>query len=470
MSIVVPNSPIRVMAVFVNMLLAVLLFSPFSMAGDLKFLVERAETGEPLSVEEFLQMLPQAYKSNLLLGYNPRGLGLGTPEEPRIISYSPQGTSFIALQSSPEGYRGNAVEVIDFDPQTKQYTFYDIHLGAEPRVVKNPSTCMGCHRGKPLWDSYPVWPGFVGSASKPLEDSLENSPLALEYAIIQNHIINESPNPRIAAFDVNHWDPSKKPSQLTQLFRGFFNRNMNLNRRAFMLEGQRLASELEQVPLFYEYYAPLIMLLIAGRDEFWQEYGESPMAELSALQEQMETGFWQYIDEVKVRQQDNGITNPRDGLSRAYMGPALGFESQVSEHALKKLSTEYYFLVNKFGLKAKDLELIFLPKVAYSLSDGANSTHEHLWAEVAKRLIEKLPHWGEVFEIFYAMNKEEAVSRYGVDYPTAAIVGGSNWSSGNFGGSLARWHRVEAPAEVFDRARSLLIHPSSCQAKFLLVQ
>ncbi len=66
--------------------------------------------------------------------------------------------------SVQNGY--NTIESIIYDEASAKYKLFEIDFSQGfAQVQMNPSKCLSCHgeSPKPLWESYPLWPGFYGS-------------------------------------------------------------------------------------------------------------------------------------------------------------------------------------------------------------------------------------------------------------------------------------------------------------------
>jgi hypothetical protein len=88
-----------------------------------------------------------------------------TAESPRMISYA--GRMMMAATDNPNAAHpgvDDQVEFMEYDPKEKKYDFYLASFNQiPPTLEKNPTDCIQCHDGHPLWESYVVWPGTFRS-------------------------------------------------------------------------------------------------------------------------------------------------------------------------------------------------------------------------------------------------------------------------------------------------------------------
>lgn len=126
----------------------------------------------PQSVDEFLGLLPESFKKSFVLLDQSIGLQQATPENPRVIMYSPNAEVVLSFNGHPSqrGYSG--LEVIRFNSRTLSYDLFEIKFprDQEPavqdiKVEQNPEACLRCHGTgglqRPIWEPYPFWPRTV---------------------------------------------------------------------------------------------------------------------------------------------------------------------------------------------------------------------------------------------------------------------------------------------------------------------
>jgi hypothetical protein len=120
---------------------------------------------ESVSIETFLAQLPLSLRRDYTLMMNSKSSQFGSALEPRVLMTNSD-SSFVMTFSTAEKQRGfEGIEVIIFNPQKRRYTTYEIRFEDQKGVIeKDPKRCRGCHgvRTRPIWDSYPFWPGAYG--------------------------------------------------------------------------------------------------------------------------------------------------------------------------------------------------------------------------------------------------------------------------------------------------------------------
>ncbi len=130
------------------------------------------ETGKILSVENFQKRLQDYYS---ILVFNSRSsVQAASIKFPRIINFDRSGTAFYAIGGDPQSKGGNLLESIEYDSEKKRFDFYLYDFGSTiPKITKNPSNCLECHSSDPvpIWETYPTWPGVLGSEHSPIVNS-----------------------------------------------------------------------------------------------------------------------------------------------------------------------------------------------------------------------------------------------------------------------------------------------------------
>lgn len=160
------------------------------------------------SVESFLSSLPETDRSVFTLIYKGNGLQESSVTSPRVLLFDPQGKNYLTFTSDPSMRGGHSVEWLSYD-KLKGFQFREIIFekgfkessssrnsnllnrqelakkiglleedldAARGAVinssmimsVSNPTKCLSCHQSlmnivHPIWNSYPHWPGVVGS-------------------------------------------------------------------------------------------------------------------------------------------------------------------------------------------------------------------------------------------------------------------------------------------------------------------
>lgn len=132
-------------------------------------------SGKELTLETFVDGLPESYRKNYTEVFDSRSLQGGTPEKPRILAYGGDARTIFAYGGDAKHGAFNRLEVIHFDRDAKPpaFQFYELEFpitrGGEPFSLgkPNPDRCKSCHAQggvmRPIFDAYFMWPGMYGS-------------------------------------------------------------------------------------------------------------------------------------------------------------------------------------------------------------------------------------------------------------------------------------------------------------------
>jgi hypothetical protein len=129
-------------------------------------------TGRPVdSIDELVPLLPDELRSNFTLVYDSRSPFRDSisPDYPRVILFTKDGRFVLTFTGDKQKPGANLLESISFDPESARFTLRAYLLPAAERTGWRPSAeaanCASCHGAdpRPIFDSYPLWPGFYGS-------------------------------------------------------------------------------------------------------------------------------------------------------------------------------------------------------------------------------------------------------------------------------------------------------------------
>ncbi|HXQ13957.1 MAG TPA: hypothetical protein VN814_04965 [Caulobacteraceae bacterium] len=146
--------------------------APLTDASFQALLKNDPTTGRPVdTVQALLPLLPRALRANFTLVYDSRSPFKDqiTPATPRVILFTDDARFIITFIGDPTAPGHDLVETMSFDDDTAQFNLHAYVLPAAQRVGWAPSAaaanCAGCHGAdaRPIYDSYPLWPGFYGS-------------------------------------------------------------------------------------------------------------------------------------------------------------------------------------------------------------------------------------------------------------------------------------------------------------------
>ncbi len=146
--------------------------APFTEADLQVLLRSNAATGKPVdSIDELLPLLPSELRSNFTLVYDSRSPFRSSisHRHPRVILFSDDARLVLTFTGDPDKPGADVLETLAFDDATARFALRAYLLPAgERRGFRPPAeamNCAGCHGDdpRPIFNSYPVWPGFYGS-------------------------------------------------------------------------------------------------------------------------------------------------------------------------------------------------------------------------------------------------------------------------------------------------------------------
>src|SRR5579872_1837663 len=146
--------------------------APLTDASFQALLQHDPATGQPVdTVQALLPLLPRELRANFTLVYDSRSPFKDqiTPAKPRVILFSDDARFILTFIGDPTAPGHDLVETMSFDDDSAQFKLHAYVLPAAQRAGWRPSAaaanCAGCHGAdaRPIYDSYPLWPGFYGS-------------------------------------------------------------------------------------------------------------------------------------------------------------------------------------------------------------------------------------------------------------------------------------------------------------------
>lgn len=126
-------------------------------------IVERHAT----TIPAVLGLLPERLRASYTLLYASQSLHGASYTHPRVILFSDTATLILAFNGDSSQSSYHRLEVIQFRDASKSFEFrsIDFERGQAEFSPPNPPACLACHgqSPRPIWASYPVWPGAYGS-------------------------------------------------------------------------------------------------------------------------------------------------------------------------------------------------------------------------------------------------------------------------------------------------------------------
>lgn len=140
---------------------------------SLKVLLARnPKTGRPVeSIEELVPLLPLELRQNFTLVYDSRSPFKGSigPLHPRVVMFTDDAKLVLTFTGDPDRPGHDLLETMAFDDKAAAFRFEAHLLPAAAKTGWRPGpeaeNCAACHGQdpRPIFDSYPLWPGFYGS-------------------------------------------------------------------------------------------------------------------------------------------------------------------------------------------------------------------------------------------------------------------------------------------------------------------
>ncbi|MCH9648397.1 MAG: hypothetical protein K0U98_09165 [Deltaproteobacteria bacterium] len=117
------------------------------------------------NVAELLDGMPPAMKENYTL-VETTGTGLpSSVEHPRMILFGSDSRFIMAIATDPDDQQREVIDIADLDDDTGFWKFRSLDMAATPPALSaDDSACVACHGSpaRPIWGSYPDWPGIYG--------------------------------------------------------------------------------------------------------------------------------------------------------------------------------------------------------------------------------------------------------------------------------------------------------------------
>ncbi len=148
------------------------------------------------SVEELIAALPAAQRSRYALVFESRSLQGASLENPRVILYGTDARFIVTFNGSPAQRGFRVVETMEFDDDSKEFRLRELVFperadGVAKVVVSevNPQHCARCHGApaRPVWDTFPLWPGAYGERYRARLSARERAGLAAFLALQPTH-------------------------------------------------------------------------------------------------------------------------------------------------------------------------------------------------------------------------------------------------------------------------------------------
>lgn len=165
--------------------------------NNVKGLVEGIRSGqrpEVKTVDDFLGLLPEKMRNDMIFMANSRSLQKATVKDPRVILKSPNSDVVVTFNLDPELPGYDMIEMQVWNNQTAKFELTELQFPADMKdrkfgdkhqikhgkvtVEDDPQKCKKCHiGGRPIWDPYRFWFGQVPFA----EDALDKGSVDVDW-------------------------------------------------------------------------------------------------------------------------------------------------------------------------------------------------------------------------------------------------------------------------------------------------
>jgi hypothetical protein len=145
---------------------------PFTEARLQEILKHNPHTGQPVDlINELVPLLPQELRRNFTFVYESRSpfKAAITPKLPRVILFTDDARLVLTFIGDDQKPGADLLETMSFDDDQAKFVMHAYLLPAAERRAWRPSAsdakCERCHGAdpRPIYDSYPLWPGYFGS-------------------------------------------------------------------------------------------------------------------------------------------------------------------------------------------------------------------------------------------------------------------------------------------------------------------
>ncbi len=332
------------------------------------------------SVEELIAALPAAQRNRYALVFESRSLQGASPENPRVILFGPDARFIVTFNGSPAQQGFRVVETMEFDDASKEFRLRELLFperaaGPDQVVVSevNPQRCTGCHGAppRPVWDTFPLWPGAYGERYRASLSARERAGLAAFLALQPTH-------PRYGELlDVKRFaDPQTfRSSALTQ-YAGIPAEPPNAELSVYLgrLQSQSIARQLVRQPGFDLYRYALLGLADTACGRLADFYP-------GALWRTQRSGFERFA-------RDSAASNARQAQLKAaraaFSGAAGAVDRTTNDNALVQLR---FVAESALGISTRSWTLA-LERGTYDFTMPplpGQALRETLLAEVATR-------------------------------------------------------------------------------------
>ena len=167
---------------------------PFTEVRLQALLQRNPATGKPVdSISELVPLLPTELRRNFTFVYDSRSpfRSAISPEFPRVILFTDDARLVLTFIGDARQDGFDLLETMSFDDDQAKFDFHAYLLPAAQRRSWRPAAedlrCGRCHGAdpRPIYDSYPLWPGYYGSVQDTFPHDRIGQKEAANYAAFQ---------------------------------------------------------------------------------------------------------------------------------------------------------------------------------------------------------------------------------------------------------------------------------------------
>ncbi len=128
-----------------------------------------ALAAESADVEDLLYRLPRHMRMNYTMMERSGGLQPASLEHPRLIHFGSDARFILAVSTDPRDPAREVIEFAELDTEDGGWNFRTLDLRTEPATLDQPAVCTSCHgqtATRPIWGTYPSWPGAFSPADR----------------------------------------------------------------------------------------------------------------------------------------------------------------------------------------------------------------------------------------------------------------------------------------------------------------
>ncbi len=202
-----------------------------------RYNIKKVEHISPLLVTLGINNVTWAFDTRALLGATPTYL--------RPVFWDVTSGIVITYKSHSMASGPDTIEALEWNKTDERIRLLEMDLTQKKPKWTEPRKCAECHgdNSRPIWDEYPVWPGFIGSNDDFLDKNTE------EYIYLKE-FLNENKNNLRTEF-VSHIPSSteiyRTTSDVADLEKSLFSvrPNMRLGKLLQRINAKRIISQIK---------------------------------------------------------------------------------------------------------------------------------------------------------------------------------------------------------------------------------